>query len=298
VAGSIAYGGVQLTAPLGLVDTGNNYSANISASQRGIQAACVNRQIYGGIADMPGFNKIFLFGGFGYWDANVGSAAIGCTCDYVAKKYQLLDAETWPVGSANNVTSAVWNSTYGRVLFTTESSLSAYYPGRAQGSRVQIILKGDGCGSDNCSTYTGLGCQAETPAALRRRRRIATMIFRAVGSVLRPAATFSISGSGLATSSGPAVIYDPVGDVYIHSITAFSTGRPRMPTSRCRRGIWLACVRLSAPSMIVPPALAFLDLPRPSCKTAHKGMVILLEEGTISLYHTKRDTTSGAPLRP
>src|SRR5215475_12011470 len=98
VAGSIAYGGVQLTAPLGLVDTGNNYSANISASQRGIQAACVNRQIYGGIADMPGFNKIFLFGGFGYWDANSGSAAIGCTYDYVAKKYQLLDAETWPSG--------------------------------------------------------------------------------------------------------------------------------------------------------------------------------------------------------
>ena len=49
--------------------------------------------------------------------------------------------------------------------------------------------------------------------------------------------------------------------------------------------------------MIVPPALAFLDLPRPSCKTAHKGMVILLEECTISLYHTKRDTTSGGPLR-
>jgi len=49
--------------------------------------------------------------------------------------------------------------------------------------------------------------------------------------------------------------------------------------------------------MIVPPVLAFLDLPRPSCKTAHKGMVILLEECTISLYHTKRDTTSGGPLR-
>src|SRR5262245_61627769 len=120
---SIAYGGYHLTAPAALVDTGNNYSANISPSQLGIQAAPVNRQIYGGIADMPGFNKIFLFGGFGYWDPNAGDASIGCTYDYVTKKYQLLDAETWPEGSQDNVTTAVWDSTYNRVLFATESSL-------------------------------------------------------------------------------------------------------------------------------------------------------------------------------
>jgi hypothetical protein len=93
---SIAYGGYHLTVPVGLIDTGNDYSANISASQLGIQAAPVNRQIYGGIADMPGWNKIFLFGGFGYWDAPGGDAYVGCTYDYVTKKYQLLDAETWP----------------------------------------------------------------------------------------------------------------------------------------------------------------------------------------------------------
>jgi len=213
---AIAYGGAQLTAPLGLVDTGNNYSANISASQRGIQAACVNRQIYGGIADMPGFNKIFLFGGFGYWNADAFSAGIGCTYDYVAKKYQLLDAETWPVGSANNVTSAVWDSTYGRVLFTTESSLYAYYPGRAQGTRVQIIVNGDGCSSDNCSTYTAVWDAKRKRLLLFGGGANRYYDFSRGEFSPPPATTFSISGSGLASSFGPAVIYDPVGDVYIH----------------------------------------------------------------------------------
>ena len=215
---AIAYGGIHPTAPLGLVDTGNNYSANISASQRGIQAACVNRQIYGGIADMPGFNKVFLFGGFGYWNANIGSVSMGCTYDYVAKKYQLLDAETWPAGVETNVTSAVWDSTYNRVLFTTEYSLYAYYPGRTQGSRVQIIVNGDGCGSDNCSIYTAVWDA--------KRKRL--LLFNGQANTNRyydfsrgefsppPATTFAVSGSGLATNRGPGVLYDPVGDVYVH----------------------------------------------------------------------------------
>jgi hypothetical protein len=213
---AIAYGGIHLTAPLALLDTGNNYSANISPSQLGFQAVPVNRQIYGGIADMPGTNKIFLFGGFGYWDPNNGDAAIGCTYDYVTKKYQLLDAETWPVGAENNVTTAAWDSTYGRVLFTTERSLYAYYPGRAQGQRVQVIVRDDGCGSDNCSARTALWDP--------KRKRL--LLFGGAPSLFYdfsggefsppPATSFSISGSGLITDGGPSAMYDPVADAYIH----------------------------------------------------------------------------------
>jgi len=228
---SIAYGGIQLTVPVGLVDTGNDYSANISASQRGIQAACVNRQIYGGIADMPGFNKIFLFGGFGYWNANGGSASIGCTYDYVAKKYQLLDAETWPssAGGANNVTAAAWQPEYSRVLFANESNLYAYTPGAAQGSRVTTIRTFDGCGSDNCSLITFL-YDAPRHRLLAFGGNIggtglsAVKIYDFSGGPSAPVVTTSAftgtacSGApcGLSTFAGPAILYDPVIDKFIH----------------------------------------------------------------------------------
>ena len=213
---SIAYGGHPLTAPVAFVDTGNNYSANISPSQLGIQAVPVNRQIYGGIADMPGFNKIFLFGGFGYWDPNSGDASIGCTYDYVTKKYQLLDAETWPAGSQNNVTTAAWDSTYGRVLFTTERSLFAYYPGRAQGQRVQVVVEGDGCSGDNCSTRTAVWDPHRKRLLLFGGSSNLYYDFSGGEFSPPPATAFSISGSGLATTRGPSVMYDPVADAYIH----------------------------------------------------------------------------------
>ncbi len=210
---------------------GKNVRGNTSLSQRGIQAAPVNRQIYGGITEMPGTNKIFLFGGFGFWDPNSGDASIGCTYDYVTphscahtnrctidkvpKQYQLLDAETLPVGSRNNVTTAAWDSTYGRVLLATESSLYAYYPGRAQGSRVQIIVDGDGCGSDNCSTRTALWDPKRKRLMLFGGSSNLSYDFSGGEFSPPPATAFSISGSGLSADRGPSVMYDPVADAYI-----------------------------------------------------------------------------------
>ena len=210
---SIAYAGIHLTSPLGLIDTGNNYSANIAPSQRGLQVAPSPRQIYGGIADMPGFNSLFLFGGFGYWDAPGGSASIGATYNYVTKKYQFLDAEAWPSGAATNITAAAWDTVNQRVLFTTETDLWAYYPAASQGSRVVRIVAGDGCNSDGCSQHTMLWDPKRKRAVLFGGGN--PRYYNFAGGPVGPF-TYTITGAGLATPLGPGMLYDPVADLYVH----------------------------------------------------------------------------------
>ena len=210
---AIAYAGIHLTSPLGLVDTGNNYIANIAASQNGVQVVPSPRQIYGGIADMPGFNSIFLFGGFGYWNAPGGSASIGATYNYVTKKYQFLDAEKWPVGAPTNITAAVWDPVNQRVLFTTELDLWAYYPGATAGSRVVRVVAGDGCNSDGCSQYTMVWDSKRKRAVLFGGGNPRYYDFS--GGPIGPFA-YTITGEGLITISGPGVLYDPVSDRYVH----------------------------------------------------------------------------------
>ncbi len=212
---SIAYRGIGLTVPLGLVDIGNDYAANIAPSQNGAQIVPVNRQIYGGIADMPTVHKVFLFGGFGYWNAPNGAASIGATYDYVTHQYQFLDAERWPAGSPNNVTTATWDPDQQRVLFTTELHLYAYYPGRTQGSRVVQIVNGDGCGSDGCSQYTMLYDTKRHRAVLFGGGTPRYYDFSS--SPMRPTVVpYRITGDGLITNVGPGMLYDPVGDQYVH----------------------------------------------------------------------------------
>ena len=210
---SIAYAGIHLTAPLGFVDTGNNYSANIAASQKGVQIAPAPRQIYGGITDMPGFNSVFLFGGFGYWDAPGGAASIGATYNYVTKKYQFLDAEAWPSGAATNVTAATWDTVNQRVLFTTETDLWAYYPDAPQGSRVVRIVTGDGCNSDGCSQYTMVWDPKRKRAVLFGGGN--PRYYNFSGGPVGPF-PYTITGAGLVTTLGPGMLYDPVADKYVH----------------------------------------------------------------------------------
>jgi hypothetical protein len=219
---NIAYGGIHLTSPLGLIDVNNDYSAHIAPSQAGAQIACLNRQISGGIANMPGTNKIFLFGGFGYWDAPTGDASIGCTFDYVTKKYQFLDRETWPQGSQDNEIAAVWDPDQSRVLFTTELSLYSYRPGATVGSRVATLVSNDGCNSDVCSLYTAVYDTKRHRLLLFGGQtgslglsQVRYYDFNGAGAVSRTG-TLKFSGAALSTIRGPAVLYDAIADRYIH----------------------------------------------------------------------------------
>ena len=116
-----AHAGIHLTSPLGLIDTGINYGANIAPSPEGpYRSRLVLGRFDGGIADMPGFNGVFLFGGFGHWDAPGGRLGfpIGATYNYVTKKYQFLDTQRrGPSGKKQllHFTAAAWDTVNQRV---------------------------------------------------------------------------------------------------------------------------------------------------------------------------------------
>jgi hypothetical protein len=244
---SIAYGGIHLTAPLGLIDTGNDYAMNISPSQRGAQITCINHQEYAGITDMPGFNKIFIWGGFGFWDAPSGAANIGCTYDYTTNKYQFLDAETWAVGAQTNITAATWDPVHQVVLFIDELNLYYYNPAGTQGRRVHQLTSGDGCGSDGCSQYTMIWDPKRKRAVLfgggnPRYYDLSGGLSCARNSCVHK---YSISGAGISRPQGPGVLYDPVGDVYVY----FPGGKSLVYINP---DTWVGTLRSNSSSTVTP----------------------------------------------
>jgi len=209
------------SAPVALIDNLGQYPSNALLDPAGGQRLYPNgRQHYGGFVYMPAVQKVFMWGGLGWWLSG-SSTVYPWEWDPVAKKWQAqtLDYPALPITQP----SCTWDSTNSRVLcFTGDNpaKLIAYTPGNAQGSRMTVVSASlfDVIPSycPTCINYAQLVYDSKRNHAVMFGGQLGCVMFDMTNPSSGTISACTVTGAnGWVGQNGPGVLYDPVADKFV-----------------------------------------------------------------------------------